>query len=690
MTKKWTTIHPNVKGMMHGGDYNPDQWQHLPEAIDEDFRLMKLAHANAFSVNIFGWSALEREEGVYTFGWLDDIMDRLAEQGAHAILATPSGARPAWMSEKYPEVLRIEENRKRNLHGRRHNHCFTSPVYRQKTQEMNRMLAERYKNHPALVMWHVSNEYSGTCHCDLCQAAFRQWLKQKYNNDLDQLNKAWWTGFWSHTYTSWEQIESPAPHGENEVHALTLDWRRFTTDQTVDFYRNEIAPLREITPDIPLTTNFMGNYPRMKPFVGLNYAKFANDIDVISWDAYPAWHNPWQSNAELARDVAFVHNLYRSMKGGKPFLILECTPSFVNWQKVNKAKRPGMHLLSSLQSIAHGSDSVMYFQWRKGLGSSEKFHGAVVDHTGRDDTRVFRDVAEVGKSLGQLSDVAGTSVEANVAIVFDWENEWAIQDAQGFATEDKKYIETLEEHYRYFWERGISVDVITPNQSMDDYKLIICPMLYMIPEGFAEKTEAYVQNGGTFVTTYATGLVNETDLAFTTGGPGPFQKLLGIRTEEIDTLYPEETREIVTTKGVKYKAQEYCELIHAEDAESIAFFTSDFYADQPAATVRTHGKGKAYYIASRNEESFQDAFYEGVAKDLDINTPYGIVVPKGVSLQVRTDGDWDYLFVMNFSESPQRVQLGEQVFEDMLAETTSSNTLHLEKYGVRVLKTKRN
>lgn len=210
---KYPPVHPTVEGMMHGGDYNPDQWLHMPEIIEEDFRLMPLAHCNTFSINIFGWSAIEPEEGVYTFAWLDDIMDRLAEKGYHAILATPSGARPAWLSKAYPEVLRVEADRRRNLHGQRHNHCLTSPVYRQKVKQINRKLAERYKGHPALKMWHISNEYGGACHCDYCQDAFRAWLKRRYDNRLDKLNAAWWTGFWSHTYTDWEQIESPAPMG---------------------------------------------------------------------------------------------------------------------------------------------------------------------------------------------------------------------------------------------------------------------------------------------------------------------------------------------------------------------------------------------------------------------------------------------------------------------------------------------
>lgn len=684
MTRRWKTIHPRVKGLLHGGDYNPDQWLDSPDVIDEDFRLMELAHANTFSVNIFGWSAIEPEEGVYRFEWLDRIMDRIAERGGHAILATPSGARPAWLSEKYPEVLRVGANRVRNLHGQRHNHCYTSPVYRQKTARLNRMLAERYKDHPALILWHVSNEYGGECHCDLCQEAFRNWLKQQYDHDLAKLNHAWWTGFWSHTFSEWSQIESPAPHGEDQVHGLNLDWKRFVTSQTIDFYNNEVKPLKEITPDIEVTTNFMGSYPLMKPDTGLNYEEFAKAVDVVSWDSYPAWHNDWQSTASLAKDVAFVNDLYRSLKDGRPFLIMESTPSQVNWHEINKAKRAGMHKLSTVQSVAHGSDSILYFQWRKSRGSSEKFHGAVIDHVGHEHTRVFADVAEVGELLGKLPEISGTTVKAEVAIMFDWETEWALADAQGFG-KNKKYIDTCQEHYRVFWEAGIPVDVITPDKPVNTYKLVIAPMLYMIREGFAEKMERYAEQGGTFVTTYMSGIVDRHDLVFSGGFPGPLKPLLGIWAEEVDSLYPKEVRHFVTSEGVRYQSHDYCELIHAVDAEVLARFDSDFYEGQPAVTVNRRGAGQAYYIASRNEARFHDDFYARLMKELNMAPPHAIQFPKGVSVQARTDGETDYIFVMNFTEERQTVKL-DQDYRNLDSGHSIHGNVELQPYGILILK----
>ena len=690
MTKRWEPVHPAMTGMLHGGDYNPDQWLGYPNILDEDDELMKLAHANTMSVNIFGWSALEPEEGVYRFEWLDEVMDRAAARGGHIILATPSGARPAWMSEQYPEVLRVSANRVRNLHGLRHNHCFTSPVYREKTQQINRLLAERYGQHPALIMWHISNEYGGDCHCDLCQDAFRKWLQARYDNSLDKLNHAWWTGFWSHRFSSWSQIESPAPHGENQVHGLNLDWRRFVTDQTIDFYQSEIVPLRDLTPNIPVTTNFMGNYPDMRPFTGLNYEAFAKHVDIISWDAYPAWHNNWESTASLAKDVAFVNDLYRGLKDGRPFLIMECTPSLVNWHEVNKAKRPGMHKLSSVQSIAHGSDSILYFQWRKGRGASEKFHGAVVDHAGHPDTRVFREVAEVGRLLEQLAPVSGTSVDAKVAILYDWETDWALADAQGFGKDSKQYVRTCQEHYRVFWERNIPVDVITPDKSLDGYQLVIAPMLYMLREGFGTRVEDYVRQGGRFVTTYASGMVDENDLAFLGGFPGPLREVLGIWSEEIDTLYPEETRELVDADGNSYAARDYCELIHLEGAEATASFSSDFYQGQAAATAYSYGSGRSYYLAARHEARFHDAFYGKLIEELSLTAAIPMKADAGVSVQIRSDEETQYVFVMNFTEREQPVQFSDDaVLTDMATGEQHNTSFVLSPHGSLVLRSER-
>jgi len=683
MNQRYAPINPKCGQMLHGGDYNPDQWIRTPEIWDEDMRLMRLAHCNAMSVGIFSWSALEPVEGQFEFGWLDTIMDKLADNHAYAVLATPSGSKPAWLSRDYPEVCRTNADRTRQLHGGRHNHCRTSPVYREKCQIINRKLAERYKAHPALLVWHASNEYDGhDCHCDLCYAAFRDWLRERYDNDLDRLNHAYWSSFWSHTFPDWDAIVPT----DRSIHGLMLDWERFKTYQTIDFFKAEIEPLREITPEVPITTNFMTGFPT------LDYWAFAREVDVVSWDSYPCWHETGDDAEEAAR-TALMHDINRSMKGGKPFMLMESVPSIPTRGRVKKRKTPGMHLLSSLQAVAHGSDTVQYFQWRKGRGGSEKFHGAVVDHLGSEHTREFREVVDVGEALKRLDDVVGTTVPAQVALIQDWENEWALNiGASVYLGENVKYRKECLSHYRPFWEAGVPVDVIDQTCPLDRYKLVVAPMVYMLRPGFADRLKAFVAAGGTVVMTYWSGVVDESDLCFLGGIPGEgLRELFGVREEESQSYYPGETVAVAMAEGNalglsgSYQAVDTCSVIHAEGSTVLATYASEYFAGTPALTVRTHGKGKAYYLASRNEIGFLRDFYGKLVRDLAPERALQTDLPHGVTAQVRTDGKDRYVFLMNFNEEETRLDL-DSSHTDILTGQTTGPSITLEPFGVMILK----
>lgn len=670
------------KRLLHGGDYNPDQWLDYPEILEDDMRLMKLANVNTMSVGIFAWSALEPTEGNYNFEWLDKIIDDVYKQGGRIILATPSGARPAWMSKKYPEVLRTNERREKMHHGGRHNHCFSSPVYREKTQAMNRELAKRYGNHPALIMWHISNEFSGDCHCDLCQENFRTWLKNKYKT-IENVNKAWWGPFWSHSYSDWSEIESPSSIGEGAVHGLNLDWKRFVTDQTIDFYENEIKPLRELTPEIAITTNFMADTNDLIPFQSLNYEKFSKHVDILSWDCYPAWHNDWEETQDLAAKVGFINDLYRSLKQ-QPFLIMECTPSGVNWHNVNKAKRPKMHKLASMQLLAHGSDSVLYFQWRKSRGSSEKFHGAVVDHDNSSENRVFKEVSEVGSALNNLQDIKGSMKESKVAIIYDWDNDWALKDAQGFGLESKRYPQTLQEHYKYFWNKNISVDVVTPSADLSKYKLVVAPMMYLMTEETMKNFKSYVSNGGNLVGSYLSGLVNENDLTYLGGWHKDLKEIYGINVKELDTLYPKDKNSI-EYNDKEFEVKDYCSIIDLLGAEALAEYKDDFYKETPAITTNALDNGKAYFIGARTNQDFLSEFYDSIVSDLDLIETNDFESPQGVSIQIRENENNKYYFVMNFTEENQDVIIN-NLYEDLLTNEKVLGSRVLKPYEVLVLR----
>ena len=372
-------------------------------------------------------------------------------------------------------------------------------------------------------------------------------------------------------------------------------------------------------------------------------------------------------------------------------MLMESTPSMTNWMKVAKLKRPGMHLLSSIQAVAHGSDTVQYFQWRKSRGCVEKFHGAVVDHCGHENTRVFRDVAEVGKVLEKLDPIIGTTVRPEVAIIYDWENRWAIDDMKGLIQEKKDYLQTCQSHYRPFWKNGVPVDVIDMDCDFSGYKLLIAPMLYMVRPGVAERIEKFVEEGGTFVTTYWSGIVDENDLCFLGGFPGPLRKVTGIWSEEIDALYDHDVNYVVLKDdnplGLKseYEARELCDLIHAENAEVLATYKGDFYSGRPALTVNSFGKGKAYYIAFRNNGDFLDDFYGALIKKLNLKKAVDTELPQGVTAQMRTDGERVFIFILNFVPEERQVDLKDMRFKDMITDEDVTGRISLPPYGVKIL-----
>ncbi len=667
-----------VHALLHGGDYNPEQWiKQKDEIWKKDMALAREAGINTLSIGIFSWAHLEPEEGKYEFGWLDEVMDMLAENKIRAILATPSGARPPWLAQKYPQVLRVNNERQKHLYGGRHNHCLTSPVYREKTAAMNEKLALRYGSHPALGMWHVSNEYGGECHCALCQQAFQAWLKERYDT-IEALNDAWWNQFWAHRFTSFDQVESPTSPswlGENENHGQKLAWRRFVSHQHCGFYLNEVEPLKRITPDIPCTANLMSTYP------GIDYFALGKLMDRSSWDNYPVWTGG-EEDAEIGADTAFRHDLMRGVGGGKPFLMMESCPGPVNWQPVNALRRPGAALLQGLQAVAHGSDSVQYFQFRKSRGGAEKFHGAVVDHVGTGDTRTYREVVQTGEALRLLGRVAGSAPENKIALVYDWENRWALEDAK-FGLAEKGYEATVRMHHKALYQSGFGVDIIDQTGDLSGYKLVAAPMCYMLRESFAKRVAEFVSHGGTFVMTYVSGYVDGEDLCFLGGFPGPLKDVAGLWAEEVDALFPGKKNSFAW-QGKTYGAIDFCELVHPRAAKTLAVYDSDFYAGMPALTVNRFGEGRCYYLAARTDADFLAALYRQAAAEAGVFPLVGNL-PRGVGAAKRMgENGKEFLFVMNFMPFSQTVSLPGK-WRDLLTGSGAGGDMKMEPRGVAVL-----
>lgn len=657
---------PQVNGILHGSDYNPDQWLDRPDILEKDIKLMKKAKMTSMSLGIFSWSAYEPTEGEFHMDWLKDIMDKLYENGIYTILATPSGARPAWLDEKYPECMRVGADDHRAHHGVRHNHCMSSPKFREKTGIIINKIIDTVGKHPGLAMWHLSNEFGGECFCPLCKKKFQDYLANKFDNDINKLNKAWWTGFWSHTYNDFSQIEPPYLNGEFSVMGLNLEWKRFTTWNTTDYMKSEIDIIRKRTPNIPITTNFMQLFP------GLDYRVMAKELDVISWDSYPVFHNNYETMADTMAHNSFDHAVMRSLKKNQPFMLMECAPGLVNWHEYNKLKRPGVHKLFSAQAVACGSDTVQYFQWRKSRGSFEQYHGAVVDHLGTDDTRVFKEVAEVGAMLDSLSNVKGTIVKPKAALIFDWDNMWAIDNMRGLSDKTKNYAKTCIQIYQEFLKLGIDMNVVASDDNLDDYNVVIAPMLYMLRPGASDNLKAFVKRGGQLMATYLTGYVDDNTLCYLGGFPGDgLSELFGVISEEIDTYYDSDENSATFTDGHKAIIHDYAEILRVSDTDILAKYDKDFYAGTPAITCKNFGKGKAYYVGARIDMDSMSGLFKTMLKET--NTTY-LTLPAGIEYHKRED------------ESGKAIEFYLNVTENEITFNMTDNTqVTLKPYGVKIV-----
>ena len=653
----------------YGGDYNPDQWD--DQTIDEDMRLFKKAGINLLTLPVFSWAKLEPDEGVYNFEWLDRIIDKIWENGIHVCLATPTTAQPAWLSTRYPEVLPVDIAGRKRTHGMRVFFCVNSLKYRERAAAIAEQMAMRYAHHPALAMWHVSNEYGTYCYCPTCQAKFRVWLRKRYGT-VDELNKRWHTTFWGRIVSSFEEVTLPTELNDDYRFnpAIQLDYMRFVTDSTAECFQNEYDVLKKYNPEIPIQTNMSGFIKKLDQFT------MTKKLDIVGWDNYPWPDDP-------AYFVAMKHDIMRGLKGGQSFVLTEQSPNQQNWQPYNSLKRPGQMRAQSYQTVAHGADTIQFFQLRRSVGGCEKFHGAVIAHVGTENTRVFREVKQLGEELEQLSPLLpGAANSANVGIIFDWDNYWAFEYTSG-PNVDLLYVDQIHQYYKYFYDRNIAVNMIPVDADFSRYKVIVAPVLYMIKPGMKEALEAFVANGGVLITTYMSGIVGETDNVYLGGYPGPLRALAGIWAEEIDALAPEQTNTVRFTDGTTAKCRIVCDLIHTEGAESLASYASDFYEGMPAVTRNAYGSGITYYLAT-------DMDATGIAKVLDCamedgNVTAVITEPTQLEITKRTTEAATYYFVMNFRDeaTPLPASLGGKL--DLLTGKQTEAGELMNKFDVKII-----
>jgi beta-galactosidase len=630
-------------GICFGGDYNPEQW---PDEVQrDDIELMREAGVNFVTVGVFAWGLLEPRPGEYEFGWLDRVMDRLHTGGIRVDLATATASPPPWMSRLYPESLPIDRDGRRLWHGSRQTWCPSSPAYAELSLRLVDRLASRYADHPALAMWHVGNElgnHNVHCFCDVTAEAFRRWLRDRYGDSLDRLNDAWGTAFWSQHYGDWADVIPPRRSATQGNPTQELDFWRFSSDEVLASYRSERDVLRRVTPEVPVTTNFMA----MARTRGMDYWAWAPQQDIVSNDHYVDGRLA-RPLVELAWSADLTRNLAARSRGGDagagtPWLLMEHSTSAVNWQPVNYAKAPGELARTSLAHLARGADGIAYFQWRASVAGAEKFHSALLPHAGTD-TKIWREVVELGDLLKRLADVRGTAVTARVALVFDYQAQWA-SGLPGHPTTLVDYDREVQEWYAAFWDAHIVVDVVPTDAPLSSYDIVVVPCLYLCTVAAADNIAAAVQAGAHVVVTYFSGIVDENDHVRLGGYPGAFRELLGVRSEEFFPLGPGQSACLDDGSSVSI----WAELLHLEGAEAVASYVDGPTPGVPAITRNPVGAGTAWYVATRLDTVSLSRFVSRVAAEAGVTAI--LDAPAGVDATRREGDGRSFLFVMNHTD----------------------------------------
>lgn len=651
-----------------GGDYNPEQW---PEEVWlEDVELMKQAGVNLVSVGIFSWALIERQEGVYDFGWLDRILSLLHENGISVDLANATASPPPWFSRAYPDSLPVTFDGVRLSSGSRQAFCASSPEYRRAAAALTRAIVERYSNHPAVVMWHVHNEYgchNQPCYCDASAAAFRRWLADRYGS-VDALNEVWATAFWSQHYTDWEEILPPRRSGTFINPTEQLDFARFSSDELLACCRAEVDIIHAWA-DQPVTTNFMGtSMGLVRP---VDYWRWSEELDLISNDHYLIAED--QRNFQ---ELALVADLTRGWSRGRPWLLMEHSTSAVNWQPRNVAKAPGELLRNSLQHVARGADGVLFFQWRASAAGAEKFHSALVPHAGTD-SAVWREAVELGEVLQKVREVVDSRVTGvRVAILHDTDARWATE-LDAHPSTDVSTVAEARRWHDAFYRLGISTDMRQSTDDLSGYALVVVPVLYLVTDAAAERLRSWVEAGGHLVVTYFSGIVDENDHIRLGGYPGAFREVLGVRMEQFAPLA--EAATVALSNGAVGTV--WSEYGRSSGAEVLATFASGPVSGSPAITRNAFGAGAAYYVATALAHPHLTELVRQLALGAGVES---VELPDDVEITRRSDGTRTWTFVINHSAFPVELPIAGV---DLLGDGAARDVVSVAAGGVAVVRT---
>ncbi|NNC12385.1 beta-galactosidase [Planctomonas sp. JC2975] len=664
-------LRTRLGGFAFGGDYNPEQWDRA--VWREDVELMRRAGVNIVTLGVFAWASLEPEPGVFTFEWMDEVMDLLHSAGIAVDLATPTMAPPAWLSQKWPETLPVMADGETFGFGNRLHYDPSSPVYRERAAIITRALAERYSRHPALAMWHISNEYGPTAYNAESSVSFRAWLQREYGS-LGALNDAWYTRFWSQTYTDWAQVDVPAVPRSWMNPARQLDFKRFVSDALLECFVAERDIVREYRDDLPVVTNFMRFYRNA------DYWKWAREEDAVALDIYP---NPGEEDSWVSAALNF--DLMRSLKGA-PWVLMEQAASAVSQWKVNNVKRPGMMRAGSYQAIAHGSDTVLYFQWRASRGGHERFHSAMLPHSGTA-SRTWVEVEAFGNELPLIKDALGATSRSDIAVLFDWDAWWALTETHGLPRNEFDYPQLVTDHYRPLLEAHHGVDLVSFDSDLSGYRMLVIPNAYLITDRFIAELTRFVEGGGVVVCSFFSGVVDEVNQVRQPAYPGGLRGLIG---GYVDEYWPARDAETFGVRfdddgGSESTADWWQDSLHAESASVRAVYTSGLLDGRAAVLENAVGDGHVVYLGTRLEPAALARVLTGEAERAGIRSLVPDA-PAHVEATLRESAGARFLFLVNHSETDAATVALPFAGRDLLAGTDVEDALTLAPLGVAVVR----